>query len=131
MASNVELIWVLNPLLEAIGITLWIVFLGDFGSNFTSSQTLLPDGVMTTSASDYFPKTASGRVLGFLLALCAIAVCGYLTATLATFFVSQDAESDRAEIAVTKSIQALQTEITALRTEIQVGFTKRFRAVNC
>lgn len=73
---------------------------------------------MTTIASDYFAKTASGRVLGFLLALCAIAVCGYLTATLATFFVSQDAESDRAEIAVTKSMQALQTEITALRTEI-------------
>lgn len=82
-------------------------------------------------ASDYFPKTAQGRVLCFLLALCAIALCGYLTATPATFFVSQDVESDRAEIAGTKSIQALQTEITALPTEIQAGFTKRFRAVNC
>jgi hypothetical protein len=28
--------------------------------------------------------------------------------------------SDRAELAGTKSLQALQTEITALRTEIQV-----------
>jgi voltage-gated potassium channel len=37
-----------------------------------------------------------------------------LTATLATFFVSQDAESDRAEIAATQSIQAVETEITAL-----------------
>ena len=43
----------------------------------------------------------------------------------------QDAESDRAEIAGTKSIQALQTEITALPTEIQAGFTKRFQPVNC
>ena len=86
---------------------------------------------MSTIGSDYFPKTPQGRVLCFLLALCAIALCGYLTATLATFFVSQDAESDRAEIAVTKSIQALQTEITALRTEIQAGFTKRLRPVNC
>jgi len=81
--------------------------------------------------SDYFPKTASGRVLCFLLALWAIAVCGYLTATRATFFVSQDAESDRAELAGAKSIQALPAEITALRTEIQACFTKRFRPVNC
>jgi hypothetical protein len=46
---------------------------------------------MTAIGSDYFPKIASGRVLGVLLALCAIALCGYLTATLATFFVRQDA----------------------------------------
>jgi voltage-gated potassium channel len=59
-------------------------------------------------------------VFCFLLALRAIGVCGYLKATRATFFVSQDAESDRAELAGAKSIQALQTEITALRTEIQV-----------
>ncbi|MEG4171593.1 MULTISPECIES: hypothetical protein [unclassified Microcoleus] len=58
-------------------------------------------------------------------------VCSYLTAMLATFFLSQDAESDRAEIAGTKSIQALQTEITALVTEVQACFTKRLRAVNC
>jgi voltage-gated potassium channel len=41
--------------------------------------------------SDYFPKTPQGRVLCFLLALRAIALCGYLTATRATFFLSQDA----------------------------------------
>ena len=85
---------------------------------------------MTAIASDYFPKTASGRVLCFLLALWAIAVCGYLTATLATFFVSQDA-SERPELAGTKSIQALPAEITALRTEIPACFTNRFRPVNC
>jgi voltage-gated potassium channel len=53
-------------------------------------------------------------VLCFFLTLCAIAVCGYLTATLTTFFVSQDAESDRVEIVATQSIQAVETEITAL-----------------
>ncbi|MBW4662561.1 MAG: potassium channel family protein [Drouetiella hepatica Uher 2000/2452] len=75
--------------------------------------------VMTTVGSDYFPKTAEGRVLCFLLALYAVAICGYVTATLATFFVGQDAGSDDAELAGAKSIQALQAEITALRTEIQ------------
>jgi voltage-gated potassium channel len=54
-----------------------------------------------------------------LLALYAFAVGGCVTATLATFFVGQDAESDDAELAGAKSIQALQAEISALRTEIQ------------
>lgn len=45
-----------------------------------------------------------------------IAVCGYATATLAVFFVDQDAENDQAELAGAKSIQALQAEVAALRT---------------
>jgi voltage-gated potassium channel len=80
--------------------------------------------VMTTMGSDYFPKTAEGRALCFLLALYAVAVCGYTTATLAVFFVDQDAENDKAELAGTKSIQALRSEITALRIEIR-ALTRR------
>ena len=80
--------------------------------------------LMTTIGSDYFPKTAEGRVLCFLLGLYAVAVCGYLTATLATYFIDRDAENDDAELASAKSIQALQTEISALRTEIQ-SLTRR------
>jgi voltage-gated potassium channel len=75
--------------------------------------------VMTTMGSDYFPKTAEGRVLCFLLAMYAFAVFGYLTATLATFFVGRDAENDKAKLAKAQSIQALHIEITALRSEIQ------------
>ena len=75
--------------------------------------------VMTTIGSDYFPKTAEGRILCFFLALYAVVVSGYLTATLATFFIDRDAESDDAELASAKSIQALQTEINGLRTDIQ------------
>lgn len=75
--------------------------------------------VMTTIGSDFFPKTAEGRVLCFFLSMYAFGVSGYLTATLATFFVSQDIESDREKLADTKSIQTLQIEISALRKEIQ------------
>jgi voltage-gated potassium channel len=75
--------------------------------------------VMTTIGSDYFPKTAEGRVLCFLLALYAVAVCGYVTAMLATFFVSQDTENNASKLAASKSIQTLQAEITALKTEIK------------
>jgi voltage-gated potassium channel len=75
--------------------------------------------VMTTIGSDYFPKTAEGRILCFFLALYAVVVFGYLTATLATFFIDRDAENDDAELASAKSIKALQAEITGLRTDIQ------------
>ncbi|MCY7274133.1 MAG: ion transporter [Phormidesmis sp. CAN_BIN44] len=75
--------------------------------------------LMTTMGSDYFPKTPEGRVLCFLLALYAFAVFGYVTATLATFFIGQDADDDEAEIVGAKSIDALRNEIVALRDEIQ------------
>ncbi|MFM9263590.1 potassium channel family protein [Tychonema sp. BBK16] len=90
-------------------------------SNITDYATALwwTAMLMTTIGSDYFPKTAEGRVLCFLLGLYAIAVCGYLTATLATYFIDRDADNGDTEIAGAKSIQALQAEISALRTEIQ------------
>lgn len=47
--------------------------------------------IMTTLGSDYWPVTAEGRLLALLLALYAFAVFGYVTATLATFFIGSDA----------------------------------------
>jgi hypothetical protein len=47
-----------------------------------------------------------GRVLGFLLALYSFGVSGYVTATLATYFIGQDAIDDEAELASAKSIHA-------------------------
>jgi voltage-gated potassium channel len=75
--------------------------------------------IMVTMGSEYWPRTAEGRVLCFLLALYAFGVFGYVTATIATFFVGQDAASEDAEIAGTESIAALRREITALREEIR------------
>lgn len=75
--------------------------------------------LMTTMGSEYSPQTPEGRVLFLILALYAFAVFGYVTATLATFFIGRDAENDEAEIAGTKSITALHEEIAALRAEIQ------------
>lgn len=74
--------------------------------------------VMTTIGSDYFPKTVEGRILCVLLALYAVSVVGYVTATVATFFIDQDVENNK--FLGEKSIQALQIEIKALRSDIQV-----------
>jgi voltage-gated potassium channel len=75
--------------------------------------------IVTTMGSEYWPRTAEGRVLCLLLALYAFAVFGYVTATLATFFVGRDAASEEAEIASAKSIARLSEEVAALREEVR------------
>jgi voltage-gated potassium channel len=75
--------------------------------------------VLTSLGSEYWPRTAEGRVLCFLLALYGFAVFGYVTATLATFFIGRDAEAPEGEVASARSIEALRTEIAALRSELR------------
>lgn len=82
--------------------------------------------VMTTMGSDYFPRTTEGRVLCFALAVYAFAVFGYVTATLATFFVGRDAESEEAEVAGAAQIESLRLEVAALREELRT-FARRGR----
>lgn len=76
--------------------------------------------LLTSIGSDYFPKTAEGRILCFLLALYGFAVFGYVTATLATFFVGRDAANDESEIVGAEDIRALRGEIANLREEIKL-----------
>ena len=75
--------------------------------------------IMTTLGSAYWPQTPEGRVFGFLLALYAFAIFGYVTASLATFFIGRDANSEEAEVAGAKAIEALHAEIVALRDEVR------------
>jgi voltage-gated potassium channel len=75
--------------------------------------------VVTTMGSDYFPKTAEGRFLCLVLAVYAFAVFGYVTATVATFFVARDADTDDSELAGAKDIAQLQDEIRQLRRELR------------
>lgn len=115
-----------------IALTFVITLIGSAGMYAFESNT--PDGrglndygaalwwtamLMTTMGSEYWPQTPEGRVLCFILALYAFAVFGYVTATLATFFIGNDAEDDNGELAGAKSIAALQEEISGLRADIQ------------
>lgn len=75
--------------------------------------------ILTTMGSQYWPQTVEGRVLCVFLALYAFAVFGYVTATLATFFIGRDAENDEAELAGTRQLAALREEMIALREEIR------------
>ncbi len=81
--------------------------------------------MMTTMGSQYWPQTIEGRVLCVFLALYAFAVFGYVTATLATYFVGRDAENAKAEVAGSAQLMALQEEIRALRNEIRALAERR------
>ena len=74
--------------------------------------------MMTTMGSQFWPRTPEGRILCLFLALYGFTVFGYVTATLASFFIGRDAENDEAEIAGEKSIAALKEEVAGLRAEL-------------
>lgn len=75
--------------------------------------------IMTTMGTDYWPITAEGRLLCLFLALYAFAVFGYVTATLASFFIGRDAEDQQGEIAGAEALAALHREVVALRAELR------------
>lgn len=70
---------------------------------------------MTTMGADYFPKTPEGRLLGWLLAVYAFAVFGYITAAIASFFVGRD---QQAAPAGGEEAARLRAEAAALRADI-------------
>jgi voltage-gated potassium channel len=75
--------------------------------------------VLTTLGSQGDPTTAEGRLLGFLLAVYSLAVFSYITASLASFFVGQEAEAEDSKMAGSSNIEALRQEIAALRAELR------------
>lgn len=74
--------------------------------------------LMTTMGSEFWPQTPEGRILCLALAIYGFAIFGYITATIASFFIGRDAESSNGEIAGTKQIRQLEKEIQMLRKEL-------------
>lgn len=75
--------------------------------------------LMTTLGSEYWPRTGEGRALCLLLSLYAFGVFGYLTATIASFFIGRDAVEDDRERPSSRGVEALHAEIVALRAEVR------------
>lgn len=70
--------------------------------------------LITSLGSEYWPQTGEGKVLCLLLALYGFCVFGYITATLASFFVGRDAEEEAAPVAGSDDVKKLQQQITEL-----------------
>jgi voltage-gated potassium channel len=51
--------------------------------------------LLTTMGSESWPRTAEGRLVCLLLSIYAFAVFGYITATLASYFIGSDATKER------------------------------------
>ena len=106
---------------------------GERGLNSYGEALWWTSMLMTTMGSEYWPRSFEGRVLCMLLALYAFAVFGYVTATLATYFIGRDAEDDGAEVAGARSIDALRNEVASLRDETRAlhdelrGLAERIR----
>jgi voltage-gated potassium channel len=53
--------------------------------------------IITTFGSDYWPQTTEGRALTVILSIYSVAIFGYVTATIASIFVSSDASAREKE----------------------------------
>lgn len=114
-----------------VALTLIVTFVGAAGIfNFENPGALAAEGkggagissygeavwwtamMITTMGSDYFPKTGEGRLLAWAIAVYAFAVFGYITATIASYFIGAERKAPAADLA------ALHAEIAALRQEL-------------
>jgi len=91
-----------NPGFENYGMALW----------WTSMRVI-------TAGSDYWPTTPEGRSLAFILSLFGYAVFGYVTATLATFFIGRDAEEPEAPVAGAKDVAELKRMVASLTAKVE------------
>ena len=74
--------------------------------------------LITTIGSDFWPATPEGRILTLLLASSSLGILGYLTATLATFFIGREAHSRQSDLASEASLQALRHDLAQLRRQL-------------
>ena len=77
-----------------------------------------------TAGSEYYPSTPEGRGLALIIALYGYAIFGYVTATLASFFIGRDAEEKDTPLAGAKDVADLKSEIAALRRAIEMMTSK-------
>lgn len=113
------------------GLTMLVVGLGAAGMlNFEPAKDV-PGGftsygdalwwtamLLTSIGSQYWPVTTEGRLLTVLLSLYGFATFGYITATIASYFVGRDAERKDAPVAGSAQIEQLLREVQALRAEL-------------
>ncbi len=70
--------------------------------------------LVSTIGSAFWPATPEGRILCFLLSIYGLAVFGYITASLASFFIGRDKEPAEGRT----DLVAIRADIAALRAEL-------------
>ena len=75
--------------------------------------------LLTTIGSAFWPQSVEGRLLCFFLSLYGLAVFGYITASLASFFIGQEASVKESNVAGAGDIDELRREIALWRAELE------------
>src|SRR5690606_8904528 len=75
--------------------------------------------LITTIGSDYWPLTPGGRLLCLLLSVYGLAVFGYVTAALASFFIGRDIQDASGAVAHGPTLADLHGEISRLREQLK------------
>ena len=105
---------VLTVLVTLIGAAGMFAFEQEASDNFASYDEALwwTAMIITTLGSQGWPETLEGRILGFLLALYAFVVFGYVAGALASLLI----ERERGSRALAGELDELKTEVRALRS---------------
>ena len=74
---------------------------------------------ITTIGSDYWPSTPEGRLLCLLLSVYGLAVFGYVTAALASFFIGRDIQEASGPVTDGPTLADLHGEIRRLREQLK------------
>lgn len=73
--------------------------------------------LITGMGTENWPLSTEGRIVCFLIAVYGFAVFGYITASIATFFIGRDADDKLTEENKNKEAEILQ-ELQLLRKEL-------------
>lgn len=114
----VLLVTVLVILLGAAGM---FAFERSANSGFTDFGTALWWSAMLVASigTDRWPLTPEGRVLSFVLSVYGFATFGYVTATIASFFIDMDTHDDDGKLAGADQISELKEQVLLLREELK------------
>ncbi len=116
-----------------IAITVFVIFAGAAGMYAFEKEGLESYGeslwwttmLLTSIGSEYWPVTPEGKALCILLSIYGFCVFGYITATLASFFVGRDAEEKGAPVAGSADIAALRKDIETLNKSVHLLLQRR------
>lgn len=73
--------------------------------------------LVITVGTDFWPKSPEGRILCTLLSLYGFAVFGYITATLASFFIGQDVSTKSGDDS--QAVNSLKAEVKQLNDTLK------------
>lgn len=74
--------------------------------------------LVMSMGTENWPLTNEGRVMCMLVVIYGLAVFGYITATIATFFIGKDADDSKKTLSANTQWQDIQKELQAIKDEI-------------